>query len=381
MTLLRSSALVVSLGLMVFAGCGGSDSGGSPAGTSSVAGPSISELPAKFAAVSCDVASQCFGADVLKIFLAGEDCVTRTQRAIEDGDIGYTQKLVADKKLTYDPAKAQACLDAYRAGGCAQLDTRAPSACDAVFGGKGAVGDACEVDSECSPGMFCQAGAACPGKCATRLAAGGACTDDDNCGDNLKCSNGKCAAPAAEGAACGGGTNVECKSGLSCQGADQDTGKPGTCKPGASVFSAKKGEACDAIQQKLCEPGLSCELTSATATGISWTCVAPYASGGACKLAYPAGCPSGEYCPVNLKAMPLKLDATCTKLPAVGETCGINSDGVPETCGPYAVCSAGKCVDKKRIDGACASNAECYSEHCKGGKCVIGLSCEPGSTP
>ncbi len=379
MNLLRSSSVALSVGLLLLVGCGGSDSGGGSPGGSSPAGPSLAELPAKFAAVSCDVVSQCLGADLLKIYLAGEDCVTRTQRSIEDGDLGATQQLVADKKLTYDPAKAQACLDAYRAGGCAQMDTRAPAACDSVFGGKGAVGDACQVNAECSPGMFCQAGAACPGKCAARLAAGAACTGDDSCGDNLKCTAGKCAAPAAENAECGGGTNVECKSGLSCQGADAKTGKPGVCKPGASLFAAKKGEACDAMQQKFCELGTVCELSAATQAGISWTCVAPYATGGACKLSFPGGCPAGEYCPVNTSVTPLKLDAVCTKIPAVGEACGIDSNGTPSTCGPYAVCVAGKCADKQRIGGACTSTEACYSERCTGGKCVAGLACEPSA--
>ena len=381
MKIFRTSVVAGSLGLFVLAGCGGSDSGGDSSTTTPAAGPTIDEIPAKFAAASCEAVNQCLGASLVKIYLAGEDCVTRTQRAIEDGDLGITKQLVADKKLSYDPAKAQACLDAYKAGGCAQLDTRTPAVCDAVFGGKGAVGDACQIGAECSPGMFCQAGAACPGKCANRLAVGAACTADDNCGDNLKCIADKCSAPVAEGAACGGATKAECKSGLTCVGANETTTEPGVCKKSDTVFAAKVGADCDATKQIFCEVGASCELTSATQAGIKWTCVAPYASGGPCKLGFPNGCPSGEYCPVNTKAMPLKLDAVCTKIPATGETCGINSDGVPSTCAPYAVCVAGKCVEKQRVGGACTTGAECYSELCKAGKCAAGLSCEPASSP
>lgn len=380
MNLFRTSVAFCSLGLMVFAGCGSSDSGGSTAGSGTTTGPTIDEVPAKFASVTCDVANQCFGS-LLKVFLNGEDCVTRTQRGIEDGDLGQTKKLVADKKLTYDPAKAQACLDAYKAGGCAQLDTRAPAACDDVFGGKTAVGGDCTVDAECTPGNFCEAGSACPGKCAARKGEGVACTKDDQCADNLKCTGQKCAKPVAEGGQCGGGTGADCKAGLTCSGADDKTGKPGTCKTTAAAFSAKVGEACDVIQGQFCELGAACELAAASASGITWKCAAAYTSGGACKISYPNGCPSGEYCPVNLKSMPLKLDATCTKLPANGETCGLNTDGVPEICGPYAVCTAGKCAEKQRLDGSCTNDAGCYSERCKGGKCVPGVACEPRSAP
>ncbi|MCC6646007.1 MAG: hypothetical protein IT374_10605 [Polyangiaceae bacterium] len=382
MSNLRSASVLFTLGVLALAGCGGSDSGGgAPGGGLGATGPTLAELPAKFAQVSCDVANQCFGADVLKIYLGGEDCLTRTQRAIEDGDIGYAQQLVTDKKLTYDAAKAQACLDAYRAGGCAQLDMRAPAACNEVFGGKGAAGDACQIGAECSPGMFCQAGAACPGKCAALQAAGAACTDDDQCADGLKCTGGVCAAPAAEGEACGGGTKLDCKSGLACAGADDKTQKPGVCKQGASLFSVKKGETCDASSQKFCEIGATCELSEVSQAGIKWTCVAPYTSGGPCKLGFPGGCPSGEYCPVVLSGASPKLDAVCTKIPAAGEACGPGTDGTPTTCGPNAVCVGGKCADKQRVGGTCSSDEACYSEHCRDGKCIAGLSCEPDAKP
>ena len=112
---------------------------------------------------------------------------------------------------------------------------------------------------------------------------------------------------------------------------------------------------------------------------LTWKCVARYASGAACKIAAPDGCPDDEYCPINTKAMPAKLDGICAKRPKAGETCGLNTDGVPTVCASYAVCTAGKCVDKQRIGGACTVEDECYSERCRGMKCIAGLSCEPSS--
>jgi hypothetical protein len=365
-------------------GGGGGAAGASGAGGSGGAaaqGPALEDIPAKFAAVSCELANQCFGETLLKLYLRGEDCVTRTQRSVEDGDLGRTSQLVGDKKLSYDPAKAQACLDAYKATGCAQLDTRQPDVCQDVFGGKGVAGDPCEVNAECAGSTFCEAGAACPGKCAALKEAGGACSSDDACAAGLKCSNGKCVAPAAENGACEGSTGAPCKAGLACASADGATGKAGMCKPNAAVLAAKIGDPCDPLQQQLCEPAATCELVSAAQAGLTWKCVARYASGAPCKISVTDGCPDDEYCPVNTKSTPPKFDGVCTKRPGPGEDCGLDTNGGPSVCAAYSVCTAGKCVSKQRLGGPCSSEGECYSERCKGAKCVAGTACEPSSQP
>ena len=355
---------------LVLAGCG-SDDPPVASNPSLQAGPSIDELPAKLAEVVCGVAARCLGPS-LPLFLRGEDCVTLNTRTIADGDIGASKRLVAEGKLVYDATKVQGCLDAYKAGGCAQLENRAPDACHAVFSGKVAPGSPCGAGPECEQGSFCQAGAGCPGTCATRKAAGLACVSDDACVDGLACVRGVCAARVGDGAACSD-SGAACKSELLC--IEKNDAKVGVCRSPTTVFVATNGTACDLSKGPYCAIGSVCQLDTISGSGATFVCTPPVASGAKCKVAVPDACPESEYCAVDFNAKPPILEATCTKRPTAGESCALSS----ARCAPYQVCEKGVCREKQRLGGACESAQGCYSKICKGGVCAEGLACEPGT--
>lgn len=378
MKLARSlSLLSLAVGLVTgLAACGGNtddDSGGS---AGSASGPKVEEIPGLLAAAYCPSVAACLG-PISDFYLNGEDCQTRLTKQLTNGEFGKIPELVAAGKLSYDGSKVQACIDAFKNGGCAQLISRSPSACDAVFNGKGKAGDECTVGAECGTGLFCQAGTACPGKCAARGGSGTACTADDACESGLTCQNKKCTKPSAANGACGGGgTNPDCEPGLTCVGDDDKTMKAGACQSNSSVFTAPNGGACDFINDTLCAAGSFCSLESLMPAP-TFKCIGKLASGAACKVAIPDACPSGEYCNVDLAAN--KFDGTCTKIPSAGEACGKGIRG--ETCASYAVCVSGTCKALQETGAACGDPKECWSEVCKSGKCSQGLACEPDQTP
>jgi hypothetical protein len=370
---------LLSSGLL--GGCGDSDSGTGTGGTGTGAGPTIDQLPALFAKAVCDRTESCFG-PAYAVFARGEDCTTATTKSVAEGDLAAAAGLVASGKLTYDPAKAQACLDAYKKLTCAELDNPSPAACEQAFGGKGAPGDACTTGSECGPGSFCEAGAACPGKCAAKKGAGLACTRSEGCEPGLHCDgSGKCAARVADGAACG--AKLECEVGSLCLGDSKAKAQDkGTCTPSPQAFSAGIGAACDLDAGPFCAAGTVCQLGEISATGATFTCAAPVTTGKACRLAVPDACPADEYCPTDATAKPPVFDGVCTKRPAAGQPCGASVTG--GVCAPYAVCrrdtatpgGAGTCVDKQSVGGTCQESNECYSGLCKAGVCAQDLACE-----
>ena len=374
------SFFVVSVGaglLVLAAACGGSDddasgtNGGAGSGGSTT-GPALAEIPAKLGGAYCALVDQCFG-PLKATFLGAEDCATRFTRQFEDGDFPAIKAAIEGGKLTYDASKVQACVDAIAKGGCAQLDNRTPSVCDAVFGGKGAIGDACQTNAECASGTFCEPAAACPGKCAARKASGGACLADDACVDGLKCdaTTKTCLAPGKAGEACGAG-KPDCGPQLFCVGADESKKQSGTCKTYDEVFSVAEGASCGFTAGPLCKTG-ACAFDKLVSGQATFKCVPTAASGAACTVALPEQCPVGEYCPVDIQAN--KLTGTCTKLPKAGEACGKVLFG--RQCADYTVCENGTCKETARIGGACALATTCYSGVCTSGACAAGPSCEP----
>ncbi len=376
-----STSLLFALPLaLALVGCGGSSSdspsgagGAGGAGGGASSGRKVDEIPALYAEAYCSLLTSCMG-PITAFYLNGEDCKTRLTKQIESGDFAEIPALVAAGKLAYDGSKVDACIAALKAGGCQQMMSRAPAACDAVFGGTGKIGDDCTVGASCGPGLACQEGAACPGKCAARGAAGAACTDDDGCESGLNCQSKKCTKPAALGAVCKGPSNPDCEPGLMCIGGDEKKQSPGVCKDAATTFSAPQGSPCDFTKGEFCAPGSFCALQSASQAGVSFQCIGALPSGAACKVALPDACPTGEFCDVDLDAN--KFEGTCKKVPAVGEACGKGI--LRQTCPSYATCVAGTCKAIQPNGGACTDGLECWSKLCKGGACAAGLACEPG---
>ena len=378
-----SSLLALApLAVSVLAGCGGSTGDGltQPGGGATPTGPALADLPAMLAAADCAAAKACYGA-AFDLLLGGQDCVDRFTKIIENSDFGRLQGEVDAGKVVYHPENAQGCLDAYTNGGCAVLSSHEVDACLATLDGTVALGGACTYGYECQGKAFCKADTTCPGVCSTRLTAGQACKVDDDCQDGLACpaKTHVCTPPATLGQACKGTTAPDCQAGLFCYGNDDQKGTAGTCKTYADTFAGKANDACslDGKSGPLCGAGLSCAFQSVDAQGLHASCVAPVASGAACQAAIPSMCPSGEYCnvPPLGSGGGVKLDGTCTKLPADGEACAKALAAI-QTCAPGAVCDAGgTCRAIQANGGTCAADDQCWSASCQSGACAAHSAC------
>lgn len=353
----------LGVAFIVAGGCGGSsDDGG---GGGSIA---PSELPALLAQAYCQALESCFGIIFDEFLPAGEDCVERTQKSLENGELSTLEQAIADGKVKYDGGKVQACLNEIAQSGCAFFTDRDIAACVAAVDGTVDQGGDCSSGSECKSPYFCQASGACPGTCAPRLGAGEACEADGNCQDGLVCreDTGVCAQPAAAGQSCEGASGPPCSPGMLCVGQNQQTGAPGTCQTQAELFVTDLGGDCNPLTGPLCKSGLSCGVESASASGAVFKCMEP-STGSSCVLAFPDMCPGEQYC----DAPDQEFQGTCTALPGDGEPC---ADTAAE-CAAYARCENGTCRSLKDNGGSCQTADSCYSGACVGGQCVIDTPC------
>lgn len=363
----------------VAGGGGGGGGGGGAGGGGGGGGVSIDQLAGKVADVYCELFKTCFGA-FFDLQFRGTDCKTELGRRFEDGFVAALKKAIDEKRVIYHADKIQACLDAFKAGGCAIFGNRAPDACEAAIEGTVKTGGACTINDECEGRAFCKVDAMCPGACSALLAAGSACKGDDSCQDGLSCmrdgTGGKCKKPAGAGEACGDAPLLECNAGLLCVGEDKKAMKAGTCKASADVFSVDSGGACDPGAGLLCKSGLSCRLESASMGMPVWKCASGVSSGAACNLAFPDQCPVGEYCNGPNPGMG-KFDGICAKLPTDGQACagsfGSSGCAVGLTCDSSG--ASGICRKIERLGGTCTAASSCYSDRCSGGKCVPGDEC------
>lgn len=355
---------------LAFVACGGSstsDLNGGAAGSGGAAGIPLADVPAKLASTYCSLYEKCYG-PLSALFSPGEDCVTRTQRSIEDGSFSKLQGEIDAGNAVYNADKAQGCLDELAARSCDKLLQRDSPACDATVEGTVDIGGDCTIDADCKGKAYCKAGASCPGKCAALQSAGGDCQTDDQCQDGLACdeTTKKCVTPAAKGQPCKGGSEPDCAPPLLCIGDDESKGQTGTCVDWHDLLTAKAGASCDFLNNQWCENGIPCVAQSVSPTGaVTATCGQKVAAGAACKAAVPDQCPDGQYCALQ----PQSIDGTCTPLPKEGEACAGLGGG---TCGAYLRCDASSqtCKPLQRLGEACTDDMFCYSNHCASGGCA-----------
>jgi hypothetical protein len=352
-------------------GGGNADGGGGKGGAT---GAPVADVPGKLATAVCAVTKQCLGpAD-----LSGSACVAQTVQKIEEGEFSRYQAAIDKKKVAYDSTKLAACIDAIGKAGCDIGTKRISTLCAGVFTGSVAAGASCTMSAECKDGLFCQISApdggakpSCPGKCTALLAAGDACAINDHCKDGLLCSAGKCAAPVADGAACGGKTGEECKPGLLCIGA--------ACKKISAVFTAAEGETCD-LETVLCKEGFRCAVVSLDSAGkpvakCEKPVTGPDGVPAACHLAFPEECPIGQFCELPQGA----ISGLCKILPGNGTLCVAQVPSDPNSpaslCREGTLCdpSDGTCKALQKAAGKCAAGAWCYSGICSDGTCVASL--------
>jgi hypothetical protein len=242
-----------------------------------------------------------------------------------------------------------------------------------VFKGTVKRGGDCAVDAECEGVSFCKLGDECPGKCSALLAAGDPCKKSDQCENGLMCTDdGTCAAPVAEGDACGGDVGGSCAPGMSCIGEDTETSKPGTCRATSDLFKAKLNDPCDYDSGMLCEADLSC-IASRNGVAVSLTCAERVGSGDACHFGAPTQCPDGEYCDADINTG--VVEGQCHALPKAGDACvDIPGSG---SCSAGLICDVDqKCHPVNRLGQPCVSDDGCASERCVSSKCAKKIECD-----
>jgi hypothetical protein len=134
------------------------------------------------------------------------------------------------------------------------------------------IGEACGVDSFCSPGAHCESNQQNgPGKCVANVEKGGACVDATSCRPGLACIDKKCVDRPKEGEKCA--ATDDCADGFACGG---------TCEKPTYVNS---GQSCDNVNR--CERGLCIQTQGTDANGQPAppsppVCVSPIADGDQC---------------------------------------------------------------------------------------------------
>jgi hypothetical protein len=357
----RVSPAVLVLTCLTLAGC--------PSSTTPSNVP-IEDLGARYGATFCGLLTDCYG-EVARNTLLGvsseEECASRVSLQYSELSLPLYQQAIADGTMSYDGGHVDACIAAIEAQGCDVINSRTPSACDAVLIGELSPGDACSINEQCEGDAYCMNDASCPGTCQPRGAVGTACTTDEACQSGMKCMNESCGVPAGENAPCGGPGGIDCGGGLICVGSGAE---PGNCRTPATVQSGALHGACNVQMTQLCQPGLSCVVASAT----SMTCeMGGIAIGADCQLAVPDMCADGAFCDGTNIATG-DLTGTCAALPTSGMACASVVFG--GSCAAGLHCDSGTCRETHEAGGACTSGGDCYSANCVSGSCAPAMLCE-----
>lgn len=245
---------------------------------------------------------------------------------------------VADGKVSFDPAQAQACVDEWNSLPCTRTASlkHPDDPCDSVFTGTVAVGGSCYFDQECVAGSNCQIdytncapAQCCPGSCAAipaPVGAGGDCTSGGVCTTGTTCTpdasglTGTCRPTPGLGDSCG--PTVACTYPLYCDPTSGtcktpvDTGQ--ACNPQLNGLGCnEEDDLCDAttaVCTRFPAAGSPCAPTSGTCLDDAWcdtttnTCVAMPAVGQPCDDSVP--CLGGALCD--------QTSSTCVLLPTAG---------------------------------------------------------------
>lgn len=247
-------------------------------------------------------------------------------------------------KIRYDGVKALACQTALAALSCdaSSREARVVPACDGVFTGRVADGDACSFDAECASGRCdeaqCPFDTCCSGTCLateTRAAAGASCETDAGCAVDAFCGKDKrCHELAKIGGLCA--RDSECDYGLGCIGATELM--DGNCRAMPLL-----GERC---------PYLRCAEVGATCDAMTKLCVPVGLPGATCTSATDCS----FYARCDLAA------GRCAEIPSLGMPC----DGF---CAGESFCdlATNRCAPPLENTTPCTSDNQCASQFCDEG--------------
>lgn len=349
----------------------------------------------------------------------GVIAASQRERCLHDGHARRDALLGVDRGLAagryrFDPEQAAACLRLL-AGATCQPDyaTIVPGCLSGAVpsGLRPAVapGGACERWEECASGR-CTGELGCPGTCvAHQPAVGAACDHDTLCADGLFCDEDACKPRGDVGEPCRGHWQA-CKPGLVCQGfvaaIDDDhyrtIEQPGTCQrprgAGEPCRRVSLGDDCEAdlfcdfaaarptCRARLPE-GTACPWLDACADGLACDGIvlAPHAASngsGMRALQQPGVCrPFGDHgsacdptaaatlCPASTRCTPA---GTCARRGGDGDACGESAD-----CLPYHACDPKRrtCVAQGDFGDRCSPggtdlDGPCFLGRCERGRCT-----------
>lgn len=368
---MRSMQLLALVTALVFMACSSAgdspaDAGNAPDG-GSTASLTVENLCRTLAETICAEAATCSCPGVT----SAEACLAKQQPGCERS-FSVPISGVALGRLTFDPAAARACVDAYAKAidGCATPnDTPPASVCARIFIDAAAVGANCHA---ANLGMACANGTgACAdsGACVALPASGEPCPGRRCAGDAVCLQDGKCGTFAGppnkpSGATCG--DTRECAEGLSCQeslcapapvaGAECNMlvgcGRGSTCIPDlnrACAPKAAEGESC--VISEECAEGLGCHSFLAVPKCVKLAKVGEPCTNG-------APCVAGARCEGE----------ECRLLPVEGESCSFGE------CAPGFICDgSSKCTGPLSQGAACGRIDACAAD------LVCNLAAYPGT--
>ncbi len=265
--------------------------------------------------------------------------------------------------VIFHPDVAAACLAAPWSAGCSdQLDPTAPSVCNGVF--TLAPSDAGPCYDQCG-GAYCPLWAETDAGFCGR-SGGWGCWNDAQCCPGSSCSDGWCR-PGSAPANCDAFTS--CPAGEYCTGFTRDP-PGGTCQPqvgaGASCNFAPQGGSLSVSGQ--CMPGLVCKGLTMLADGgpVPGVCTAPAEVGGACVPADVTGCAAGLNCNCGVCVVP----------PSAGPCLTGDFPCRPDLA--YCDLSTLTCQPLKGVGQACNPSGDtfsCTTAYCRSGTCDLFSLC------
>ena len=199
----------------------------------------MDDVPARYSEALCGKVYEC----CTPVQLMGNMFTGTDQKSCQVQMAGLLQLSVSQWKksemagrIVYHGDKAGACIDAFKAATCTQLNagmdpTSADPNCRSTIEPKVALAGACSQTEECIGGT-CEGAVTSPpkdGVCKPFASSGASCSDA-SCADGTWCDNAggspTCKVTKADGLSCN--SSNECMSG-GCNGGDSSMGMPGTC--------------------------------------------------------------------------------------------------------------------------------------------------------